>query len=71
MAFSFGLDKFSRNAFDFEQILIYKLETILGYEHEDYEDVQMDETVLKLLTSLEEPIGIYVDNADDDFLQFL
>lgn len=71
LAFSFGLDKFSRNAFDFERILIYKLETILGYEHEDYEDEQLDEIVLKLLSSLEEPIGIYVDNADDDFLQFL
>lgn len=71
LAFSFGIDKFSRNAFDFERILIYKLEAILGYEHEDYEDEQLDETVLELLSSLEEPIGIYVDNADEDFLQFL
>ena len=70
-AFSFGLDKFSRNAFDFERILIYKLEEVLGYEHEDFEDEQLDEIVLNYLSSVEEPIGIYIDNADEDFLKFL
>ena len=71
LAFSFGLDKFSRNAFDFERILIYKLEEILVYEHQEFEDEQLDEIVLRYLSSLKDPIGIYVDNADEDFLQFL
>ncbi|MBE6639549.1 MAG: DUF4062 domain-containing protein [Ruminococcaceae bacterium] len=71
LAFSCGLDKFSRDALDFERILIYKLEEMSGYPHKDYEDAQLDEVVLRLLTSSKEPLNIHVDNADRSFLKFL
>ncbi|MBR6783188.1 MAG: DUF4062 domain-containing protein, partial [Clostridia bacterium] len=71
LAFSFGLDSFSRNQYDFEQVLLYKLEEILGYEHKAYSEYDGIVDILEYLSSLKEPIGIYVDNAGDEFLQFL
>lgn len=71
LAFSCGLDAFSRDASDFERILIYKMEEMCGYLHRDCADEELDDEVLRLLTALPQPLSVYVDNADGSFLKFL
>ncbi len=71
LAFSFGLDKFSRNSKDFNRVLIYKLESISGCEHRDCEDEELFPRLFGLLSQSETPISIFIDNADKDFLQEL
>ncbi len=71
LAFSFGLDKFSRNSADFARILIYKIEEIAGYEHKEYAEETLPEEIFNLLSGLKTPLHIYIDNAQEDFLQTL
>lgn len=71
LAFSLGLDRFSRSAFDFSRILIYKLEELLGRAHGEYADEAPEDALLDLLAALDVPLGIYIDGADGGFLQFL
>jgi len=69
LAYSFGLDKFSSDFLSFPEILIYKLEDILGLEHRVYTDEDLYAEILSMLSKLEEPIGIFIDNADRELLQ--
>lgn len=71
LAFCYKLDKFSRSFFDFEKILIYYLRELLGEEQTEPDESELEVSLLDTLERLSEPVAVYVDNADDDFLSFL
>lgn len=72
VAFSYGLDKFSRDSQDIARILLYKLEDMMGLPHETYETVsELVEGILDLAEDCNQTLSVYVDNAGSDFLTFL
>ncbi len=73
MAFSFGLDKFSRDSDGFSKVLLYHIESVLGTAHMEMEQYDTDpllDAIEALMDSEDGRLVVYIDNGNSDLIGF-